>query len=586
MRPIVTGDIFQLDRVFGIASGAIPACAVRDMLQDVEISHLTQATSLRIGDVVVSRAEDGPLDTEYALFDPGEVVLGGVDRLDIREVGYLTTVGDARTRLAKLGITAELASSASSALSDELLANLMRADELARIASSLGPSEIFDGGTYSHAQRSYEGAFLDLRALAKATGLRDVPASIQALFLASILADIDADVPVHLSTASLSQDGPANKRTYHRPSLGTARRLPAAFAEVQASTKCTRTRDRSYADRLRRSMRDRAGLACDVRARERLDAIASALATAPVQRPSDGYVRAKTALERGDERLEKIAEMLSGLSSSEPMFFEVTLLAARAWFASGDLERAKEYAKRLVDDANVPDGLRLAALDIVEAEERQSSLPRVVSVRELPGASRPPYASVEAEPVTIPRPVPMPMIEGVIEEAPRTDPRPLVSVEIVESMLLPTGLSEDMLSAGETPRTPDQARIAMTRIARALARDYRVSYGTTLKTDVMSIETIQRHLRRRFPVGNEKDEKVTLELQRHGAFLSEVIARRLGGKWTDVSVSEVGYWTMTVPPGTRIWPIGRVFRFFAMGNKERDLVGYFTELEAQVKRKT
>ena len=48
-------------------------------------------TSLRIGDRVIVRCDDGPLEMEYALFDPGEVVLHSADRLTVREAGYLTT---------------------------------------------------------------------------------------------------------------------------------------------------------------------------------------------------------------------------------------------------------------------------------------------------------------------------------------------------------------------------------------------------------------------------------------------------------------------------------------------------------------
>jgi hypothetical protein len=100
----------------------------------------------------------------------------------------------------------------------------------------------------------------------------------------------------------------------------------------------------------------------------------------------------------------------------------------------------------------------------------------------------------------------------------------------------------------------------------------------------MAIEAMQRHLRRRFEEGQAPDKKVALELQRHGALLSEIIARRLGGQWVDVGPSEVGYWAMVVPPSTRIWPVGRVFRFFSLGHREKDLVHYFLELDARVRK--
>jgi hypothetical protein len=90
---------------------------------------------------------------------------------------------------------------------------------------------------------------------------------------------------------------------------------------------------------------------------------------------------------------------------------------------------------------------------------------------------------------------------------------------------------------------------------------------------------MQRHLRRRFAEGQKADADAAMELHRHGALLSEILARRLGGLWVDVTPSDVGYWAMLMPPQTRIWPIGRVFRFFSVGQTERDLVGYFLELE-------
>ena len=61
------------------------------------------------------------------------------------------------------------------------------------------------------------------------------------------------------------------------------------------------------------------------------------------------------------------------------------------------------------------------------------------------------------------------------------------------------------------------------------------------------------------------------ELRRHGALLSEVIARKLGGTWVDVGPSEPGYWAMLVSPGMRTHPIGRVYRFVSLGQRERDL---------------
>ena len=74
---------------------------------------------------------------------------------------------------------------------------------------------------------------------------------------------------------------------------------------------------------------------------------------------------------------------------------------------------------------------------------------------------------------------------------------------------------------------------------------------------------------------------------RHGAFLSELIARRLGGAWVEVQSRDAGTWAMLVPSRSRpdelvrVWPFGRVLRFVAMGHRERDLVSYYLELEGR-----
>jgi hypothetical protein len=187
-----------------------------------------------------------------------------------------------------------------------------------------------------------------------------------------------------------------------------------------------------------------------------------------------------------------------------------------------------------------------------------------------------PAHAIVAEPVTERTPPPPPQDPLTVRRKPRRS-------EIVESLLLPDGLSEEMLPVGARPTTPDQARIAMTRLSRTLGRDYRLWYGTTLVTNAVAIETMQRHLRRRFDDASSDQrsaQKLEIELTRHGALLSEILARSLGAAWVDVSAEQLGHWAMTVPPNTRVWPIGRVYRFFQQGHREADLVAYYLELEA------
>jgi len=156
--------------------------------------------------------------------------------------------------------------------------------------------------------------------------------------------------------------------------------------------------------------------------------------------------------------------------------------------------------------------------------------------------------------------------------------------ELAESLALPLGASESALGVNDLPTTALQARVAMTRLARDLARDYRLWYAKTLRCNVMAVEAMQQHISNRFTGAPISDPGVAWELRRHGALLSEIAARALGGDWVDVAPSEPGYWEMLVPPATRTRPIGRVYRFVALGNRERDLVSYYLDLEARVRQ--
>ncbi|MGO9712953.1 MAG: hypothetical protein ACLQBL_29100 [Polyangiaceae bacterium] len=153
-------------------------------------------------------------------------------------------------------------------------------------------------------------------------------------------------------------------------------------------------------------------------------------------------------------------------------------------------------------------------------------------------------------------------------------------VEKAETLSLPEGLRE-RAGGSEDPKTPLEARIFFTHKTRELGRLYRERYNVELRTDLRSLELLQRHLAEHFEAGEIKSYDDVLELRLHGAFLSELLARRLGAEWTDLAVSEMGYWAMNVPPGTTVWPIGRVIRFVTMQHRERDLVSYFLELQVR-----
>jgi hypothetical protein len=108
-----------------------------------------------------------------------------------------------------------------------------------------------------------------------------------------------------------------------------------------------------------------------------------------------------------------------------------------------------------------------------------------------------------------------------------------------------------------------------------------------IRLDVQGLEYAQSALRETLPDGRIYNMDHQRCIMRTGAFLSELLARRVGARWVDLESSDPGLWAMRVAsrtrPGdaTRIWPIGRVLRFVVHSHKERDLVSYFLELQGR-----
>ena len=98
------------------------------------------------------------------------------------------------------------------------------------------------------------------------------------------------------------------------------------------------------------------------------------------------------------------------------------------------------------------------------------------------------------------------------------------------------------------------------------------------------VEAMQSVLLESFPDHSVRSPDEAYEVRRHGALLSEILARKLDAEWLDISPNELGYWVMIVPPDTRVWPFGRIARLIAMGHKERDLVSYYLELQSRSRR--
>ena len=196
-----------------------------------------------------------------------------------------------------------------------------------------------------------------------------------------------------------------------------------------------------------------------------------------------------------------------------------------------------------------------------------SSPPEVAS--SVHGASLPPFR-IERPPPPLPKAPLMPKLGGAADE-------------LAEHLPLPAGLGRDPRPLDTLPKSVLEARVAFTLLARELGLDYRLRRGIELRADVSGIEAMQSVLLESFPDHTILTQEDACELRRHGALLSEILARRLEAEWIDISPNQVGYWAMIVPPDTRVWPFGRVARLVEMGHKERDLVSFFFEIQSRAR---
>ncbi len=698
---------------------------------------------LIVGGRVVVRADAGPLEAELALFSSDCIELKTTDPGAVREAGYRTSASEARTRLADLGITLELAERTARAMNPNLATAYARGPVVRRAVTELGPAEMFEGHVYLSSARAYEGQWLDLAALTFDLGDASVARSLQAMYLAAILAELPDDADVFLSTLALTQNQRPGVRTLKRVSFGDAGDWPSrirSFGEdggvasareggptrvevldwLQAIAERGVMTAKARADRIERAIAtsprpppNRGPLSDPVAwsIEAQLDAGEASAALARIDmmerdrgsNPCVMYLRARASLMLNREDPQVIAERVSMLASSAS-FDELELLAAQAWAAAGNAGRALPYARVLAANPRAPEELRSRArklVDQVESARPQSQMGRGPSgkrttggiVSEVP-ASEPPHEAKEASGV-IRRATPLPAVLAVgafataatahpsapptssrsPEARPRAqsnnpirrkstarpqrdiprdsafdDPRerlpsaidgrdqrqiatlpppphttelddpatppPEALYEVGSSAkddrTLVKGISRPAFRAVSTNSTPPRlslgklelaetfddppappsmadtrvraahdARIQCTAMARELGMLYRTQHGIELRNDLASLEVIQAELVARYHETGVRTVAAMLDLRRHGAFLSEMIARTLKATWLDVGPKELGHWTMFVPPDTRVWPFARVLRFVTMSSKERDLVSYFLELHTR-----
>ena len=343
--------------------------------------------------------------------------------------------------------------------------------------------------------------------------------------------------------------------------------------------------------------------------------------------PGTAYLRAKAELWLNPEEPRAIAERISELSTSMPAFHELELLAAQAWAAAGDGRRAKAFARDLLDNTTALETIRLQARLILEELEGPSTRPTAASPNaastplRIPRAPRAPTGVGEPPPSSgrekraapkamrssRPPPPAAPATAawstrttdrapgGRSTSAPAPPSSPPAEVERIENLSLPAGLQGMPAPAtDEPPRAPPAARLAFTFLSRELGRELRMRHGVELHTNLEGLEIAQRYLREKLLDGRVRSREDERELMRNGAFLSELLARRLGAHWTDLDSIDSARWAMLIPSvqpaqpdalGPRepshVWPFARVQRFVAMGHKERDLVSYYLELEAR-----
>ena len=369
------------------------------------------ACVLTIASHVVLRSEGGAPEAEYALFDAGEIELKSTGIGEVREAGYRTTAQDALTRLEQLGISESLVRDAGEAAEGLSTKGYARGKPTQRLLGMLDGAEVLEGYLYDANAKAYVGLWFDMRALARDLGITGASAALQAMSLYTILRRMHPTDSVFLDTSEMMLKRRPGERSMRRVSLRHADTLPAAMrslagrAPVSDGERGTRTAAevmRILTERgepearmalireilgapepplrgplsdpeawaIERSLSDGAlqGVA------ERIDK----LETATGRQPATIYLRARLALIRGSEPARPLAVKLSELVMSHS-FCELELLAAQAWHAAGEPDRARPFLRSLASNPNAPDQLRLAAETLAASTPMQSAPPPVAT---------------------------------------------------------------------------------------------------------------------------------------------------------------------------------------------------------------
>ena len=187
---------------------------------------------------------------------------------------------------------------------------------------------------------------------------------------------------------------------------------------------------------------------------------------------------------------------------------------------------------------------------------------------------------MESESLLVTRGLSQPPISAAAGHAPlaRIVPpaRRTTTIELAETLSLPPGLHGQAPMIDMVPRDNWEARIQCTHLSRELGREHHAG------EEEIDVDAMQRYLVATFPNRVVTNANEVLIVKRHAAFLSEILARTLGAEWVDLSGTELGYWSMLVPPNTCVLPFARIGRLIAHGSDEQDLVSYYLQLQLRV----
>src|SRR5271155_5793128 len=398
-------------------------------------SVLGVLTSLRLGERVLVRCDDGLLAAEYALFEGTDIVLRASDPVSVREAGYMTTARDALDRLERLGVTPALAEQAAQALPTSVAASYAWGSAARNLVKQLDAYELFDGAAFMASTQRYEGAWLNLAALSLGIQLPGASALMQSLYLSAALSEVAPGTPVHLSTASAMRERRPGERTHSRVDLKGILELPAALSRLSVAGEPVRV-EAAKGRRIRQALpgriRDRVSTGSSPRLRAHVASLEVALANRTMQigpladpllqsierqlasgdahgvrekldqiegergqGPGVKYLRARAALLQGEEAPRSVATLLSELAQQDQDFHEAAIGAARSWLAAGEPSHARFFARKIAENAAAPDSERIVALEILDETTATAR------------SHLPPSVTLDAEPVPL-MPPPMP----------------------------------------------------------------------------------------------------------------------------------------------------------------------------------